>query len=330
MEHDISKGYTITNGFAFTAISYPFNVHDAIIVKCKGVSDCEVPQYDIPDHTIEDYVIFINKMKIQKAVIILNNIACINMCPSLKYIQIIPSYQADASFVFSPLYEMPEIKSLSCQNRYGSREQFISEVDYSRIRGLISLSINVNRKTLNYNRVKTLKSLDVGGFKGKNHDLTDLFSSEELDTLRLIQCGMYSLNGIETSRKMQCLYLHYNRSLRDISALGKVKGTLKALRIENCPKIEDFSVLGELENLELLELSGNNVLPNLNFLKTMKNLKTLIFNMNVLCGDLSPCLDLCYVYSEKNRKHYNLQDEDLPKKKYIRGNEGIDEWRRLE
>ena len=62
----------------------------------------------------------------------------------------------------------------------------------------------------------------------------------------------------------------------------------------------------------------------------MKNLKTLIFNMNVLCGDLSPCLDLCYVYSEKNRKHYNLQDEDLPKKKYIRGNEGIDEWRRLE
>ena len=41
MEHDISKGYTITNGFAFTAISYPFNVHDAIIVKCKGVSDCE-------------------------------------------------------------------------------------------------------------------------------------------------------------------------------------------------------------------------------------------------------------------------------------------------
>ena len=23
-------------------------------------------------------------------------------------------------------------------------------------------------------------------------------------------------------------------------------------------------------------------------------------------------------------------DEDLPKKKYIRGNEGIDEWRRLE
>lgn len=330
MEYDILKGYTIIDGFAFTALTYPYNVHDAIIVKCKGVSDCEIPQYNIPCHTIEEYTAFIQKKNIEKAIIILNDISFINACPSLKFLKIVPSYQADDLFDFSPLYELPQIKLLDCQNRYGNQEQYLSKIDYSKIKGLISLSVDANKKALNYNKVETLKSLDVCGFKSKQHDLTDLFCSKELDTLRLLQCGVYSLNGIEISQKMQCLYLHYNRSLSDISALRKIKDTLKALRIENCPKITDFSVLSELENLELLELSGSNTLPNLNFIKKLKKLKTFTFNMNVVDGDLSDCLNLSYVYSEKDRKHYNLKDKELPKANYVRGNEDIEEWRRME
>lgn len=132
------------------------------------------------------------------------------------------------------------------------------------------------------------------------------------------------------SKKMQCLYLHYNRSLSDISALRKVKKTLKALRIENSPKIADFTVLSELVKFELLELTGKDVLPNLNLLRTMKNLKTFTLNLNVLDGDLSLCKNLSYVYSEIDRRHYNLKDIHLPKVKFIRGNESIEEWRKLE
>ena len=62
----------------------------------------------------------------------------------------------------------------------------------------------------------------------------------------------------------------------------------------------------------------------------MKNLKTFIFDMNVLDGDLTPCLGLSYVYSEKNRKHYNVKDKDMPRGKYVRGNEDIELWRRFE
>ena len=87
----------------------------------------------------------------------------------------------------------------------------------------------------------------------------------------------------------------------DISALKGVKDSLRALRIENCAKIKDFSVLEELENLELLELTGSNVLPSLDFMKGMKSLKTLILKMNVLDGDLSRCLDLSYVYAKIHR-----------------------------
>ena len=307
----------IKDGFEFVPMFYPFYRKDAI----KVVVD---------SRALKDYQEYIRKRGLEKAEIVMPDLKILQLCPSLKYLRVWPSYNAPEGFDFSPLYEMPEVKSLNCQNRYGSREQYISEIDYSKIHGLISLFVDVNEKTLNYNKVETLKSLLVGGFKGNNRDLTDLFNSEKLDTLQLSECGMYSLNGIESSYKMQCLYLYYNRTLKDISALSKVKGTLKALRIENCPKIEDFSVLGELENLELLELTGSNKLPNLDFLKSMKNLKTFVFDMNVLDGDLTPCLNLSYVYSDRNRKHYNLKDSDLPKGEYVRGNEDIEEWRRLE
>lgn len=307
----------VRDGFEFVPMFYPFYRKDAI----KVVVD---------SRALEDYQEYIRKHGLEKAEIIMPDLKILQLCPSLKYLKIFPSYNAPESFDFSPLYEMPEVKSLHCQNRYGSREQYISEIDYSRVHGLTSLSVDVNKRTLNYNKVGTLRSLAVGSFKGENRDLTGLFCSQELDTLTLAECGVYSLNGIETSQKMQCLYLHYNRSLSDISALSRVKGTLRALRIENCPKINDFSVLGELENLELLELSGSNELPSLSFLKKMKNLKTFLFNMNVKDGDLTPCLDLSYVYSEKNRKHYNIKDCELPKGNYTRGNENIEAWRRLE
>ena len=89
-------------------------------------------------------------------------------------------------------------------------------------------------------------------------------------------------------------------------------------------------MLGKLENLELLQLSGSNELPSLDFLKTMKNLKTFVFSVNVADDDLTLCRNLSYVYSERNRKHYNLKDSDMPRGVYVRGNEDIEEWRRLE
>lgn len=303
--------------FKFVEMHYPFYKREAIKV-VSGI------------RTIQEYQKYICENGIEMAEIIMPNLEMLRNCPTLKHLKISPSFDAPAEFDFSPLYDASEIVSLNCQNQYGDRGQYISTIHYDKINGLVDLFVSVNKGTLGFNRIETLKSLRVGGFKGEKSDISDLFSSKELDTLQLTDCKIQSLNGIEKAPKMQCVYLKYNRSLKCIDEISSVKKTLKALRIENCPKIEDFSVLGELKNLELLELSGSNEIPSLSFLKTMKNLKTFIFSINVRDGDLSPCLDLSYVYSEKNRKHYNLKDVDLPKGQYIRGNETIEEWRRLE
>lgn len=319
--------YIFRDGYVFIALTYPYNVFDAVLVRNPLTAPCFSPHLPYSERTLEEHIALINHLKLEKAVIIANDISFVKKCLSLKHLKIIPADDSGDRFDYSPIYDMAGLKSISCTTIYGKNEEYSTTVDYSKINGIEDIVIS-NCKHLNYKGIATLKGLGLSNVK--EDDLKNAFSSTELDTLMLIQCKLKTLEGIQKSRKMQCLYLYYNRFLKDISALKEVKQTLRALRIENCPQIDDFTVLGELENLELLELSGSNELPNLSFIKKMKSLKTFIFNMNVKDGDLSPCSNLSYVFSKKNRKHYNLKDSDLPKGDIVRGNENIDVWRRLE
>lgn len=49
--------------------------------------------------------------------------------------------------------------------------------------------------------------------------------------------------------------------------------------------------------------------------------------LNLLRGYSDECLNLSWAYSERNRKCYNLRDSDLPKRKFVTGTEGIEDWR---
>ena len=330
----LMQRYIIRDGFIFTAITHPGNVYDAIVLRVPSDAPCSSPLMPKPQRSLEDHIKLINKKQIEKALIIADSLNFILDCPNLKHIRVLPTDNANENFSFSPLYCMPSIISLQCRTSNdsannqpkGKRKRGFC-IDYANFPNLESVSIS-EQGHKNYNKINTLKRLGISGYSGV--DLNQMFSSPNLSTLTITQSKIKTLEGIEQSKKMQCFYLYYNRSLCDISALRKVKNTLRALRIENCPRIEDFSVLGELENLELLELSGSNELPSLDFLKKMKNLKTFTFSVNVKDGDLSPCKNLAYAYSSKNRKHYNLKDADLPKGQYVRGNETLPEWLRSE
>lgn len=306
------------DGFPFSAIVLPFTEKNAINISSEF-------------RPIEEYVAYINKYKVEQARIREAELDFLKQCPTLKYLDIYAPFSAHDRFDLSPLYDMPKIKSLNCGNYYGNQygDQYMkyAELDCSRLNGLVDLSFSMNKGMKNFNKVETLKSMSVGGYKAEN--LSELFCSKQLDTLEFRQGNFKSLDGIENSEKMQCLYAYYNRGLKDISALSRVKKTLKSLQFQNCPNIKDFSVLEELDNLEMLVLWGNNELPDLSFLKKMKSLKTFVFGCNVLDGDLTPCLDLQFAKCIKNRNHYNLKDKDLPRGYPINGNEDIEVWRRL-
>ena len=72
---------------------------------------------------------------------------------------------------------------------------------------------------------------------------------------------------------------------------------------------------------------GNHKISDIQFISKIKSLKRFRFSVNILDGDLSPCLKLEEATSMTNRKHYNLKDEELPKNYDCPfGNEGIEEW----
>lgn len=298
----------------FTAILYPFNAKVAIWVWKQ--------------HLYSKYVKYICEHRLEQAKIVMPNLDILRECPSLRYLCICPASNSPLIYDYTPLYDMEEIRDLTFSNYIGDR--IVTGLDCAKIKGLISLGVDDINGAINYNRLELLKTLHVGNFRSSSMDLTNLFCSKQLDTLVLHKSFEHSLKGIERAPKMQYVQLSYNRQLCDISALKGIRDSLRALLINNCAKIEDFSVLGELENLERLEIVGSNVLPSLAFIKSMKNLKTLRLGVTVADGDLTPCLDLQWAQILQNKRYYNLRDQDLPKNEFVRGNEDIEEWRRLE
>lgn len=324
MTHDLNKpienlgalyrGFIDIDGFNFTALCEPSNVYNALIIKNPQNAACWSPHIPSSVRSLEEHIEIVNEYKLERAVLVAENISFILRCPTLKFLKVIPADDVGNGFDFSPLYDMPRIKKLTCLTEYAERQMFSGVVDYSKVKGLEELGV-AGKGHLNYSKIETLTSLSVSGAKSKAGDLTDQFCSPILRDITIMQCNLQSLKGIEQSSDMRSVYLSYNRSLADIAPLRAVSETLEMLEIESCPKITDFSCLAELKNLRHLGLSGSNDLPDLSFLEEMKSLRTLTFSMNVVDGNLEPCMRLHYASCGKMRKHYNLKEKGLPKGK---------------
>lgn len=260
--------------------------------------------------TLEEHIQYIQENQFEKAYVVADDIAFLRQCPTITSLKIIPAYSA-AKFDYSPLYDMPNLKELNCQTVYGHKDALKADVDYSHFPSLQCVYASGAKGHRNLESVKGLRHLYLGQGQPASKALTG-FDFSELEKLDLCQSSIRSLNGIDQAACIQKLSLSYCRSLEDVAALASVGKTLTSLEIESCGKIKDFSWLYHLPNLENLVLFGSNTLPNLSFLDSMPNLKSFRFTMNVLDGDLGLCKNVPYVYC-KNRKHYNLKDEDLPK-----------------
>lgn len=306
----LKKHYIIRDGFVFTCLTPPTNVYDAIVIRNPEEADCFSPKHGFSSKSLEDHIEYVRKNEIERAIIIAEDISFIGQCPSLKWLNIIPSDNI-SEFDFSPLYSMSEITFLKCRTVHGNQFQYLSFAKYDSFKKLKNLFL-IGAGHYNYAELTDLEYLMISENK-KLDSLNGVFFSRNLAKIDISQTSIKTLSGIDTSKKMTSVNLSYNRSLKDISDLTKVSKTLKCLTIENCPKIEDFSCLYELTELEHLWLCGKNVIPSLSFLQKMRKLKTVTFSMEIADGDLTPCLDVSYAYCKKGKKHYNLRDKDLPK-----------------
>lgn len=311
----LRENYIFRDGFVFTeGQEYP-TIFNRIVIRKPEFARVDETKLGISYRTLEEHIEVINKCKIEKAYIICDNLDFILKCPSLSDIIVFPSFDAGDEFDYSPLYQMPQIKKLYCKTNYGVGEQYKTVLDYSKVPELEDVSMEKTGHK-GYENIQTLKKMWICDNK-KIRDFTEISCSQLLEEITLFGCSIQSLDGIESHKMMRYLTLWHDYSLKDISALDTVSDSLTKLVIVSCSKIKDFKVLNSLENLEYLQLDGNNILPNLEFLKKMKKLKVFTFTMNVEDGDLNNCMKIPCVYC-RNRKHYNLKDKDLPKNSGVR------------
>lgn len=304
----LREGYIIRDGFVFTS-GQENAIYNRIVVRHPQRARADETRMGYSYRTLDEHVELINTYQIESALLICKDLSFISSCPSLKDISVCPSYDADESFDYTMLKNIPHLKTLACRTTFGDYNQHHAEVDYSSFSELENISM-VGSGHKGFGKLPALTTLWFSGNKSIR-DLTSI-SSPMLQDLTFLQCRIETLNGLELHPQMKSLTLWHNRSLYDISALKAVGETLTELSIEACGKIKDFSVLSSLINLEYLYLEGNNTLPSLSFLNGMKKLKVFVFSMNIEDGDLTSCMKVPYVRC-KNRKHYNLKDKNLPK-----------------
>lgn len=298
-------------GFLFAASSKS-DVFDAIVIRSPESANCWSPRYPATHNSLEEHIAFINRHHLERAVIIAENLDFLPHCPSLNYLVIIPADTAPKNFDYSSLYQIPEVNYLCCATKYGGRrEPHKTQLDYSKVHGLRSVYA-VGAGHVNLEKSEDLEILDISGNKSFC-DLQKFDSCKKLKEIRLFECGVKNLNGIENFQELETLTIGRCFSLSDVSMIASLSSSLKTLCIENCAKIEDFSFLFQLQNLEHLTLSGSNKLPDLTFIRSMKKLKLITFSMEVENGDLTPCLSVPYADCLKAKRYYNLSNKDLPK-----------------
>ena len=109
---------------------------------------------------------------------------------------------------------------------------------------------------------------------------------EELEELRF-KWGVYSnLSALENLHKLRYLYIGQGSSVRNIKILGLLKN-LVVLHLDAFKRIDDYSPLITLDNLEQLVINGPTLgltpIKDLDFLRNMPNLRSIsLSNVNII------------------------------------------------
>ncbi len=301
----LQRHYIFREGFVFTSMTEPANVFDTIVIRHPANSDCWTPKLAHSSRTLDEHIQFINDHRVNKAIIIAESLEFIRECPSIQAFMIIPADSAPIPFDYQPLYQS-NCLYLDCRTSYGgSTEPFHTEIDYSFLPQLKGLRIFGSGHN-NYAKLKNLETLWIS----KKPEIKAFPTLAAFDTLKYInisQCGLTSLAGISGFSKLMSIDLSYNRSLSTLNDLVNISSNLRELTIMNCPKIHDFTFLSRLTHLHVLNLIGNNKIPDLSFLEQMNQLDTFRFSMDIVDGDLSICQNIKFVRCLRHRKHYNLK-----------------------
>ncbi|MGH2317780.1 hypothetical protein ACRC6Q_08420 [Planococcus sp. SE5232] len=254
----------------------------------------------IGKNNVQESILYIQTHQIKSAEITYSyeesQIDFLSECPTIE------SFSLEGPNVknLSGLYHLKGLKSLSINDTAPSLV-----IDFSQLTTLEEIYGTLPPKAVAIGSLINLKKMQVWGYKSKEKNLKEFTDLKALEDLELISSNITSLEGIQGLKKLIRLGLFRMRTLMDISTIQHLPENLKDLEIESAKKIEDFSPIGKVWSLEDLALNNCGMIPSIRFIKHLPHLESMKFwDSTVVDGDVSPCLELEYVYFT-NKKHYS-------------------------
>ena len=209
----------------------------------------------------------------------------------------------DNSFI----YDLPNLEGLVISLYKDS--DFI--LDCSKLpKSKYSLNINIwsKKKIIKIEQLNetNLEHLYISDFDEK--DLSVISTLTNLKSLSITRSKIKSLKGVENLINLEYLSLGAVRSLVDISDIVACK-KLKRIDFDICWKLQDFSPIGELKEMEILELQDCKSLASIKFVEQLPKLKRLIALGTTVINDFdtTPAENVAVFwgsYKAEYNKHY--------------------------
>lgn len=257
---------------------------------------------------INESVEYINKHNIKHIDVLDFDYTDVNFlkeCPGIERLDLLNHFIKD----LSGIYSLRNLRILSINETTTKDEFRIGE-----LKSLEEVYGQLPRKTAGLSGLNNLKTVQIWSYKPKAKNLTELSRLISLKELIITQSNLVTLEGIQGLEYLQMLQLNYLRSLIDVNALREVKAPLIDLEFESCNKVEDFSPIGELKQLEQLKLINCGDIPSICFAENLPKLNTFVFpDTHVQDGDLSVCESIEEVhYTKQKIKNGDLEKDKKP------------------
>jgi internalin A len=192
--------------------------------------------------------------------------------PWLDTVAISPGLELARVQNFDAVYELRDLRSLSVHE--------YTRLDLARTPNLESLFVKDGPGLTGIEDLPHLQRLQAWGWR--QADLSNL-RLPRLTSLTLIQAPIPTLQGLSHLLALKTLELRLCRSIVSIAALPPA---LQTLRVDSCPRFEDFSFLAGNATVEFVFMSR---VRSLKFVPSMRALTRIGFGQ-VTGGDLGPLL----------------------------------------
>jgi len=163
--------------------------------------------------------------------------------------------------------------------------------------------LDFSSKEIKFNKIeeaKNIKQIVLYDYKGVS---VQSINSSSLENIQIYNSDIETLDFIQDSKCLKKVEIENCKNLTSIYSLRASSLTIKELALRNCKKLTDYSVISNLQNIEIIYLLNCGDLKNADIFQNLKNLKYGSININIEDGNVDEIINLPIIF--KNYSHFN-------------------------